>query len=109
MTSENLGLIMTPARDPKQSVFETNPKDHGREINDEEKSRKNRRKRNHREGIIEERGIWEAFGKHLGGSWEAPGRHLGGIQEASGRHPGGHGKYPKWFPGVSRQKTPNVL
>ena len=52
---------------------------------------------NHREGIIEERGIWEASGRHLGSNWEASGsiweasgRHPGGVWEASGT-PGGHG------------------
>ena len=58
-------------------------------------------KRNQKERVIAEEGIWEAYGKHLGGIWQASGRHLEGIWEASGRHlggtweasetPGGHG------------------
>jgi hypothetical protein len=64
--------------------LETNPKNHGREINDEESWRKNRWKRNHREGIIEERSICEASGRHLGGISEASQRY----RKASGRHHG---------------------
>ena len=49
--------------------------------------RRNHWKENPREELIEERGIWEASGRHPGGIREASGRHLGGIWEASGRHP----------------------
>jgi hypothetical protein len=91
----------TPARDPKQ-VFETNLKNHGREINQEESWMRSPGgileeeswRRNHGGGIIEEES-WrrhlgehqEPSGKHLGsiweapGSWEASGKHLGGIWE----------------------------
>ena len=41
--------------------------------------RRNHWKENPREEVIEERGIWEASGRHLGSNWEASGRHLGGI------------------------------
>jgi hypothetical protein len=45
-------------------------------------------KRNHREGIIEEGGIWEASGRLLGGIWEAYGRHLGNSRRLP-ESPGG--------------------
>ena len=61
--------------------------------------RRNHWKENHREEIIEQRGIWEASGRHLAGIWEASGRHLGVIREASGRHPGDLGS----------QGAPNVI
>ena len=42
--------------------------------------RRNHWKKNHREEIIEERGIWKASGRHPGGIREAPGR----LQETPG-------------------------
>jgi hypothetical protein len=49
--------------------------------------RRHRWERNHGEVIIEEGGMLDASGRHLGSLWEASGRHLGGIWEASGEHP----------------------
>jgi hypothetical protein len=60
----------------------TDPKNHGREINDEKSWRTNRWKRNHRGGIVEERSMWEASGRHLGGIRDASGRHLGGTLDS---------------------------
>ena len=88
---------MIPARDPRQSFLKTNPKIHGREINDEE-SWKGSIRNGVREAIIEERSIWEASRRHLGSLWEASGkasgRHLGAIlilegpRESPWDHPG---------------------
>ena len=50
--------------------------------------RRNDWKENPKEEIIEERGIWEASGRRLGGIREASRRHLGGIGEACRRHLG---------------------
>ena len=66
--------------------MKTNPKDHRREINDEESWRRNHWKRNHREEIVEEasvghlEGIWEVSGRYLGRIWQTSGRHLEGCR-----------------------------
>ena len=52
--------------------------------------RKNHWEENHREEIIEERGICEASGRPMGGIWEVSGWHLGGTLDS--RRPGGSRK-----------------
>ena len=57
-------------------------RNHGGAIIEKRSLRRNHWKENPREEIIEERGIWEASGRHLGDIWEVSERHLGGTLDS---------------------------
>ena len=90
-------ILMTPARDPKQNLFEK----HLEAIWESLRLRSHlgglwmswETSRGHLGSGNHLGGIWETSGKHLGGIWEASQWHLsiwdlGSIWEASGKHQG---------------------